>query len=127
MKKEKSLVIVTTAITCFLLVAVSFMQFKIVKETDVTSIETMREEELRTELADWKEKYKEAQEEFNEKSAKLAEYKKSEITTEESTKLLNDELQKTRTYQGKTNVHGEGIIITIQKEANEIIPHLIIK
>ena len=34
-------------------------------------IETMREEELRTELANWKEKYKEADEQYQEKTAKL--------------------------------------------------------
>ena len=33
----------------------------------------MREEELRTELANWKKMYKEAQEQYNEKTAKLAE------------------------------------------------------
>ena len=35
----------------------------------------MREEELRTELANWKQKYREAEEQFEEKSKKLAEYK----------------------------------------------------
>jgi len=35
------------------------MQFKVVKQTDITAIETMRESELRLELANWNEKYKE--------------------------------------------------------------------
>ena len=34
-----------------------FMQFKVVKQTDITAIETMREAELRTELSSWKTKY----------------------------------------------------------------------
>ena len=73
MKKGKITVCITIAIACFALATVMCMQFKVVKETDITSIETMREEELRTELANWKKMYKEAQEQYNEKTAKLAE------------------------------------------------------
>ena len=54
MKKGKITVCITIAIACFALATVMCMQFKVVKETDITSIETMREEELRTELANWK-------------------------------------------------------------------------
>ena len=56
MKKGKITVVITIAIACFALMTIMFMQFKVVNETDITSIETMREEELRTELANWKEK-----------------------------------------------------------------------
>ena len=67
------------------------MQFKVVKETDITSIETMREEELRTELANWKKMYKEAQEQYNEKAARLSEYKEKEQSSENSSKLIEKE------------------------------------
>ena len=36
-----------------------FTQFKTVEETDITAIETMRETELREEIASWKTKYDE--------------------------------------------------------------------
>lgn len=49
MKKGKKTMMVTIGIACFALSCVTFMQFKIVNETDITSIETMREGELRTE------------------------------------------------------------------------------
>ena len=81
MKKGKITICITIAIACFALATVMCMQFKVVKETDITSIETMREEELRTELANWKKMYKEAQEQYNEKTAKLAEYKEKEQST----------------------------------------------
>ena len=61
LKKGKITVTITIAIACFVLAMVMSMQFKVVKETDITSIETMREEELRSELANWKQLYKEAQ------------------------------------------------------------------
>ena len=114
MKKGKITVCITIAIACFALATVMCMQFKVVKETDITSIETMREEELRTELANWKKMYKEAQEQYNEKTAKLAEYKEKEQSTEDSSKLVEKELEQTNMYLGKTDVEGQGITIKIQ-------------
>ena len=63
-KKGKTTLTITIGFACFVLVAVMSMQFKIVKQTDITSIETMREEELRSELANWKKMYKEAEEQY---------------------------------------------------------------
>ena len=119
MKKGKITVCITIAIACFALAIVMSMQFKVVKETDITSIETMREEELRTELANWKKMYKEAQEQYDEKLAKLAEYKEKEQSTEESSKLVEKELEQTKMYLGKTDVEGQGITIKIQENTNQ--------
>ena len=119
MKKGKITVCITIAIACFALAIVMSMQFKVVKETDITSIETMREEELRTELANWKKMYKEAQEQYDEKSTKLAEYKEKEQSEEESSKLVEKELEQTNMYLGKTDVEGQGITIKIQDVNNQ--------
>lgn len=118
MKKGKITVAITITITCFALTTVMFMQFKIVKETDITSIETMREEELRAELANWKQLYNEADEQYQEKSEKLKEYREKQQSTEESTKLIEKELGQIDMYLGKTEVQGEGIIINI-KDIND--------
>lgn len=119
MKKGKITVCITIAIACFALAIVMSMQFKVVKETDITSIETMREEELRTELANWKKMYKEAQEQYDEKNAKLTEYKEKEQSTEDSSKLVEKELEQTNMYLGKTDVEGQGITIKIQDINNQ--------
>ena len=119
MKKGKITVCITIAIACFALAIVMSMQFKVVKETDITSIETMREEELRTELANWKKMYKEAQEQYEEKTSKLAEYKEKEQSTEDSSKLIEKELEQTNMYLGKTDVEGQGIAIKIQDSNNQ--------
>lgn len=119
MKKGKITVCITIAIACFVLAIVMSMQFKVVKETDITSIETMREEELRTELANWKKMYKEAQEQYDEKSTKLAEYKEKEQSEEESSKLVEKELEQINMYLGKTDVEGQGITIKIQDVNNQ--------
>ena len=116
MKKGKITVTITMAIACFALAMIMCMQFKIVRETDITSIETMREEELRTELASWKQMYSEAETQYEEKLAKLNEYKQNQQSSEEAAKLVENDLEKINMYLGKTNVVGEGIIITLKKE-----------
>lgn len=121
MKEGKKTVVFTIAITCFILTMVMCMQFKIVKETDITSIETMREEELRSELANWKQMYKEAEEQYNEKNIKLSEYREKQQSTEESSKLVEKELEQTNMYLGKTDVEGQGIIITLNEMEEDSI------
>ena len=57
--KGKIVMIISVACTALILSMVMFTQFKTVEKTDITAIETMRETELRTELASWKQKYEE--------------------------------------------------------------------
>ena len=64
MKKEKVIIAVTIGLMSFVLLCVMFMQFKVVNETDIAEIESMREEELQSALSEWKEKYEETQEDF---------------------------------------------------------------
>lgn len=114
MKKGKVTLIIMVAISCFALSLIMCMQFKIVKQTDITMIETMRQEELKSELANLKQLYKEAEEQYQEKNAKLNEYREKQESGEESEKLIAKELQQSIMYLGKTNVQGEGIEITIK-------------
>ena len=60
-KKEKIVMSITIGLSAFVLVAIAFMQFKVVNQTDITSIETLTETELRSELIAWREKYEELQ------------------------------------------------------------------
>ncbi len=117
-KKGKLMITVIIGLICFVLMAVMFMQFKIVNETDITSIETMRKSELTTELASWKQRYKEAQTKNQETQDKLTEYRNSEKSSEESQRLLEEELEQINIVLGKTDVEGPGIIVTI-KDATE--------
>ena len=118
-KKGKIIMIVTIGLLCFVLMAVMFMQFKLVNETDITSIETMRKSELTTELASWKQKYEETNDKYEETENKLKEYRSSQQSSEESQKLLEDELAQINMILGKTNVEGEGIIITLKDVTEE--------
>lgn len=110
---------ITIAIACFSLVLVMSMQFKIVNETDITSIENMRESELRTELANWKSRYEETNGQYEETLAKIQEYKQTAESNEETEKLVNSELEQVNMLLGKTDVEGEGIEITLRESDSE--------
>ena len=55
--KQQILMSVIIGLVCVVLIAVMFVQYKTVEETDITSIKNMRENELRTTLSEWKTKY----------------------------------------------------------------------
>ena len=92
---------------------IMFAQFKTVQETDITGIETMREAELRTELASWKSKYEEVNTKIEETEGKIEEYNNELQNNNDLTNLLQDELNEAKMYAGYTDLTGEGIIITL--------------
>ena len=100
-KKGKITMGITMGIACFCLALVMFMQFKIVNQTDITSIENMRETELRTELANWKSKYEEADKQYQELEAKVEEYKQKKESNNETSELVMEELEEANMKLGK--------------------------
>ena len=123
-KKGKITMTITMVIACFVLALVMSMQFKIASETDITSIENMREAELRTELANWKSKYEEVEKKYEEKSSKIYEYKQNKESNEDTEKLVDDELQQVNMQLGKVDVQGEGIEVTLRETDNEEISRI---
>ena len=119
--KEKLVMSITIGIACFALMVVMFMQFKMVEQTDITAIETMRESELKLELASWREKYNEINERYNEVVVKIEEYKNERVSDEKTAQLLETELQQLNEALGKTNITGEGIVIQIVDKQGESI------
>ena len=120
-KKGKITMTITIGIACFVLVLVMFMQFKIVNQTDITSIENMRETELRTQLANWKEKYEETNQKYEETVSKINEYKQTKQSNEETEKLVDEELKQVNMSLGKTDVEGPGIEVILRETDNEEI------
>ena len=111
--KEKVVMSITIGIACFALMLVMFMQFKVVQQTDITAIETMRESELRLELSSWNEKYDELNERYEEVLAKIQEYKNERESDAKTAQLLEEELEQLNEVLGKTDVEGEGIVIQL--------------
>ena len=119
MKKGKITMIITAGIACFALVLVMTMQFKIVNEADITSIENMRKSELSTELANWKTRYDEVNKQYEETTAMIEEYKNNKESNEETSNLMDSELEQINMSLGKTDVEGQGVVITIKETDNE--------
>ena len=114
MNKNKITISIVIGFICIVLMAVMFAQFKIVEETNIAGIETAREAELQTMLSSWKTKYEEIEEKLADTKIKIEEYEKTINSREETSVLLDKELEQTNLLLGKTNVIGEGIIITLQ-------------
>ena len=119
--KEKLVMAITIGVACVALMAVMFMQFKVVKQTDITAIETMRESELKLELTSWNEKYNELNERYKEVVAKIQEYKNERVSDEKTAQLLQTELKQLNEVLGKTDVEGEGIVIQLIDKEGEML------
>ena len=126
-KKNEIIMAVIICLVCIVFFAVMFMQFKTVEETDITAIENMRETELRSAISEWKGKYKDAQEQLENNRKSIQEYKEKVEKNEEASELINKDLKETNMLLGKTDVTGEGIVITLAntQECTVTYHHLI--
>lgn len=112
--KEKMILSISIGCATLILTMVMFTQFKTVEKTDIVAIETMRETELRSELAVWKEKYEEVETKLQDTNSKIQEYKTQMSSEENAAELLNQELKESQKFLGYTDVQGEGIVITLE-------------
>lgn len=120
MEKGKLTMTIIIGIICFVLVYTMFIQFKTVQETDITSIESMREEELREQLSNWKIKYEETNTKLQETQTKINEYKEKINNNQEASEILDNELSQININIGKTNVQGEGVEIILKDDKKNI-------
>lgn len=127
MKKEHRIVATTIGIICIILAFVMTVQLRTVKETDITLIENMREDELKEQAELWKQKYEETRSKIDEDNKKINEYKEKTANKEETAELLNDELSQVRTTLGKTDVEGEGIIVNLKDDDESVVAEDLLK
>lgn len=120
LEKAKITMYITIVAVCLILGLVMSAQFKVVNQIDVTSIETMRESELRTELASWKGKYEELNQKYHDTLTKISEYKETSESYDETYELLQAELAEINKLLGYTDVQGEGIVITIRDDETNL-------
>ena len=118
MRKDKIAIVVTIGVSFFILTLIIFMQFKVVYQTDISSIDTMREEDLRSELANWKTKYAETEEQYEDVIETLNKYKEESNSNSQTKKNLEEELENLELLLGKTDVEGKGLIITLKDPEN---------
>ena len=121
MKKGKIVMAISMGATSLILSTVMFAQFKTVEQTNITQIESMREQELRAEYASWKSKYDEANIRLDDVTAKVKEYKDLLNENIDTTTLINKDIAESEMYLGYTNVEGEGIVITLEDNDSKLI------
>lgn len=121
--KGKITMTISVGCTALILTMIMFTQFKTVDETDITAIETMRETELRTELASWKEQYEELEKKIEDRENKINEYKQELENDENESTLLESEVKEAESYLGYTSMKGQGIIVTLQDNDINIIEY----
>ncbi len=128
--KSKLPVSITIGIMCFIIVYIMCIQFKTAGSIEESSIETMRENELREALANWKLEYEEIYIELENNKDKIKEYEGKMASNEEAGELLEEEYKNAKMLLGLTDVQGTGIVITLtdnseSKFTSENLMHLI--
>ena len=123
MKKGQVTITITIGIVFFILTAVIFIQFKTINQTDITSLENMREDELRTEISNFKQKVEEVSKEISDTDDKIEEYQEAINSNREASNILAKELEQQNNILGKNDVKGSGVIITLtDTQAQKITP-----
>lgn len=113
MKKGEITITITIGLMFLILTTVIFVQFKTINQTDITSLENMREDELRTEISNFKQKVVETEEQLKATNQKIKEYEETINTDKKASELLAEELEQQNNILGKNNVTGSGIVITL--------------
>lgn len=104
-----------------ILVAMMSVQFKTIDETDVAEIETMQESELRTEIASWKTKYSQIEEQINNNKQKTIDYQDKIDTKQQAGELLSNEVLEKNMMSGRIATKGEGVVVTLQDGPDGIV------
>ncbi len=113
MKKDKIIISIIVFFVSIMLASSMSIQFRTVEKTNSMGIESMRENELRQEILDWKTKYSEVDEKIQSDNEKIEEYENTIQNNQQSSELLEEELKEYNMLVGKTNVVGEGLILKL--------------
>jgi len=114
-KKDRNKIIlgITIGIIALLLVSTIMIQFKSVDEFKKSNIENLREDEVKTQIASYKTRYEEAEEQYKNNQKKILEYKNTQDENKKSSNLIDEELKQSELLLGLTDVKGEGVTITL--------------
>lgn len=121
MKKANVTICIVIFLMCVILVSVILMRAKAVEETDFEAESVARETQLRKEISTWKSKYEKISETLESTKQKILEYEDQIEKNEDSSDLVEKELEQTNVLSGKKAVRGEGIVVTLTDKENDKI------
>lgn len=114
MKRGKIIVSITVLFMCIILTCVMFMQFKTARQTNLTDIKNMNEDELKSEILLWQNRYNEIDQKLKSRNQTIDEYESILQNNDETVKVLDKELHELEKLIGITDVEGNGVIITLE-------------
>lgn len=115
MNKRKIAVIL--GIMCLVLTMAIVVQYKTVSNASKV-VGSSANDELKTEVLRWKEKYEEAYENLNELEKILEEKRKVATSNDDTSLKLQEELKTLNALIGTTDVKGDGVVIKIADNTN---------
>jgi uncharacterized protein YlxW (UPF0749 family) len=113
-KNNKYSTVIAISLVLFLLITLLVLQFKTVKESREAKVEDLRDTELQTQIASYKEKYQDAQKQYLDNMNLIGEYNNSIKENNDATNTLQTEYDNSEMALGLTDVRGQGVIITLK-------------
>lgn len=114
MKRDKIIVSITVLFMCIILTCVIFMQFKTAWQTNLTDIKNMNEDELKSEILLWQNRYDEIDQKLKSRNQTIDEYESILQNNDETAKVIDKELHELEKLIGITDVEGNGVVITLE-------------
>lgn len=118
-QNKRALYFIVLIIT-LILVMTMFIQFRTVEMTDIETLQTLREVELRTEIASFQKKTKEIESKLGETEQKISEYNKELKNKKSAPELIKKELKQAEEFLGYTEITGRGMVLNLSDRKNEI-------
>ena len=112
---------VTLGIMCFVLVYGLLVQIRTVEKSDSAALKTYTEDQLRTEVLKWKDKYDDAYQKSEDNEKLLEEYRNATAESGDSNNIIKEELNKANSALGLNSVKGNGIILTLDDTDTAIV------
>ncbi len=97
----------------FVMFAMITVQIRTIKKSNSEITRLKTENELRSDIDEWKDRYEAVSYKVEELEAKVNEYKNSATENDKTLKLLNDEINSLEITAGLTEVKGSGIVVTL--------------
>lgn len=121
MIKGKKILYITIFLLCVLLSSIIFMQFKTARQTSITDIQNMNEDELKKEIISMQNKYEQVYNKLEETNSKIQEYENASANGKKNSDILDKEQKESLLFAGLTNVEGEGISLILEDNEEEQI------
>lgn len=114
---NKNKIALTLGIMCFVLTIAIIIQCKTISNANKITGSTVNDE-LKTEVLKWKEKYEFAYEELEKLEETLEERRNIATSNDESSTQIQEQLTTLNSLIGATDVTGKGVVITLKDNEN---------